>query len=161
MARGTGSRAEPTCDSGARGRRLDPWTYRQPHPHPEKPGPPAQTPRDRPSKSCSQSTHCTHARTHTLLGNAGDRESSVLPVLEVRFTERKDLLKKCTEGTRGRTSKRWRWERLEEASKVTAQKKRRLRRGSGGGCTKPLILEARDGKAAKETDVSSPGDRGP
>ena len=85
----------------------------------------------------------------------------MLPVLEVRFTERKDLLKKCTERTCGRTSKRWRWERLEEASKVTAQKKRRLRQGGGGGCAKPLILEARDGKAAKETDVSSLGDRGP
>lgn len=28
------------------------------------------------------------------------------------------------------------------------------------GCAKPLILEARNGNAAKATDVSSPGDQG-
>lgn len=92
----------------------------------------------------------------------------MLTALKARFTERRDLLKKKrTEGTCRRTSKRWRWGRLEETRKVTAQKRRRLRWGSGGGkeghggCAKPLILDARDGNAAKATDISSPGDRGP
>lgn len=140
MARGTSSRAEPTCDSGTKGRRLDPWTYHRPHPPPEKPGPPAQTPRDPPSKSCSQSIHCTHARTHALLGNAGDRESSGLPVLEVRFTERKDLFKEMYRGNTWEDFQKvgGRGGRLEETSKVTAQKKRRLRQGSGGGRTQRM-----------------------
>ena len=113
------------------------------HTHPQRspvhqPRPPGTL---HPRAAHRASTARTHARTHARPVRKCRRQRKLwAPCSEVRFTERKDLFKEMYRGNTWEDFQKvgGRGGRLEETSKVTAQKKRRLRQGSGGGRTQRM-----------------------
>lgn len=128
---------------------------------PEQPGPPAQSPG--PSVQKLLTEHPLHARP---VRNCRRQSKLCAPWSGGSFHRENGSVKKNVQwehaGGLSKGGGGGGWKKPERLLH-----RRQLRRGGGGGkeghggCAKPLILEARDGNAAKATDVSSSGDRGP
>ena len=101
---------------------------------PEQPGPPAQSPG--PSVQKLLTEHPLHARP---VRNCRRQSKLCAPWSGGSFhRENGSVKKKRTMGTRRRTSKRWRWGRLEETRKVIAQKTAETGRRWGEGRTRRM-----------------------